>query len=548
MSAIWTRDSQNGSSQAVSLFGPDSFGRTLQPPLYCRPVISVIARVLVVMIRPATERVYSTKKKAQGRGLMSVDTPITTLPRTLRGEMVALLALGGPMALTQIIQFSIYTIDTIMIARVGTISLAAAAVGGVVYFMLWMVGAGPVSAVTPMVSQALGTTIGDTSLDARTDVRRSVRMSLWLIFGLLVPMLAILIATEPVLLILGQDPRVAKLAGEYVLMLGPGLPMALGVMALRNFLAALNKTMIPLLLVSITVGINAGLNALLIFGLFGFPELGLVGAGIASSISYILCFFMFAAYINLDREARTFEIFRNMFGLDRERLIEVMKLSWPISLTTIFEGALFNSAVLIMGVIGIRETAAYNVSLNVVALAFMLPWGLSMAGAVRIGLAEGAADISARKRVAQATLLISVGIMSLIAIFIAVFPGLIAHAYMDADNPENTATIALILLFLQVASTFMIFDAAQVASNQLLRGLKDVKVPMFITGISYWLIGFLLCYGLALHTPLGALGVWYGLIAGLFAAFIGLGIRLWRQLQIPPRPPELLDPSVPVPQ
>lgn len=477
---------------------------------------------------------------------MSSDTSIPTLPRTMRGEIAALLALGGPMALTQMVQFSIYTIDTVMIGRVGTESLAAAAIGGVVYFMLWMVGAGPVFSVTPMVSQALGTTIGDTARDARTDVRRSVRMTLWLIFGLIVPMLAILLATEPILLALGQDADVAKLASEYVIVLAPGLPFALGVMALRNFLAALNKTMVPLLLATITVGINAGLNALLIFGLLGFPELGLVGAGIASSISYIICFFLFAAYISLDREARVFEIFRNIFGFDRERFFEVMKLSWPISLTTIFEGALFNAAVLIMGLIGVRETAAYNVSLNVVAMSFMLPWGFSMAGAVRIGLAEGAADKIARRQAAQATLLISIGAMGILALFVAFMPDLIARAYMDVNNPENSATIALITLFLPLAAAFMIFDAAQVACNQLLRGLKDVTAPMVITGISYWVIGFPLCYGLALHTPLGALGVWYGLMAGLFAAFIGLGIRLWRQLQVPPRPPELLDPSEPL--
>ncbi|MGB3454945.1 MAG: MATE family efflux transporter, partial [Litorimonas sp.] len=299
---------------------------------------------------------------AQGRAAMVLNTPIRALPRTLRGEMAALLALGGPMALTQIIQFSIYTVDTIMIGRVGTQALAAAAIGSVIYFLLWMIGAGPVSAVTPMVSQAIGTTLGRPPTEARRDARRSVRMALWLVVLLTVPMFVFLLFTSQILVFFGQDPEVSGLAQRYVIALAPGLPFALGVMVLRNFLAALNKTLGPLLIVTLTVAINAGLNAVLIFGLMGAPALGLIGAGIASSISYAICFAVMATYVSLDREARPFEIFRNVFRFDRERFGEVVRLAWPISVTTLFEGMLFNAAALIMGAIGVVELAAYQVA------------------------------------------------------------------------------------------------------------------------------------------------------------------------------------------
>ncbi|MEM7728462.1 MAG: MATE family efflux transporter [Pseudomonadota bacterium] len=470
---------------------------------------------------------------------MAVNARITALPRTLRGEIAALLALGGPMALTQIIQFSIYTVDTIMIGRVGTQALAAAAVGTVIYFLLWMIGAGPVSAVTPMVSQAMGTTLGDDASDARRDARRSVRMALWLVVFLTVPMFAFLAFTEKVLIFFGQDPAVSAMAQTYVIALAPGLPFALSIMVLRNFLAALNKTLGPLLIVTVTVGINAGLNAVLIFGLLGAPALGLVGAGIASSVSYFLCFVMMALYVSTDQDSKPFEIFRNIMVFDRERFGEVLRLAWPISVTTLFEGMLFNAAALVMGAIGVRELAAYQVALNVAAMAFMLPFGFAMAGATRIALAEGAANADARRRAVQSTLLISIGAMSLIALGVALFPTAIAHVYMRPE-PENLATIAFILGFLPIAAAFMVFDAVQVAANQLLRGLKDVTAPMIITGVSFWGIGFPACYALALHTPFGPNGVWYGLLLGLTAAFIGLGTRLWLRLKQPPRPPELL--------
>lgn len=472
---------------------------------------------------------------------MAINAPIRSLPQTLRGEMAALLALGGPMALTQIIQFSIYTVDTIMIGRVGTEALAAAAIGTVIYFLLWMIGAGPVSAVTPMVSQAIGTTLGNSDASARRDARRSVRMALWLVVLLTVPMFGFLFFTSDILIAFGQDPAISEKAQTYVLALAPGLPFALGVMVLRNFLAALNKTLGPLLIVTLTVGINASLNAILIFGMLGAPALGLVGAGIASSISYALCFVIMAVYVSKDAISKPFEIFRNLFDFDKDRFFDVVHLAWPISITTLFEGMLFNAAALVMGAIGVRELAAYQVALNVASMAFMLPFGFAMAGATRIALAEGASDSGSRSRAMQATMIISVGGMTLIALLVALFPEFIAHAYMPPDIADNQATLVLILGFLPIAAAFMIFDAVQVAANQLLRGLKDVTAPMIITGISFWGIGFPACYVLAIYTPFGANGVWYGLMIGLTAAFMGLGTRLLLRLRQPPRPPEILQ-------
>lgn len=444
------------------------------------------------------------------------------LPDNWRDESRFLLSLGIPMALTQLAAFAVYTVDVLMIGRISPEDLAAASLGTVIYFALWMVGAGPVMAVSPLVSQALGANQRDTR-----DVRRSVRMALWAIFLMFPVVLTALALTEPIALALQQDPVVSKKAGNYVLALAAGWPFALATMAVRNFLAALGKTKVPLFLVIITTLINAGLNYVLIFGHFGLPRLELVGAGIASSLSYTVGFFLFVLYIHLDKRARTFDLFQHFWRSDWPRLREVVRLGWPISVTTIFEGMLFNSAVLLMGLIGIMEVAAYQVSLNVVALAFMLPWGLSMAGAVRIGLAKGAGDHSAIKRSASVTLITCVLSITMIAIPIAAFPGTVAAFYLDPADPANAAVIDLILLFLPIAAAFMVFDAAQVAANQLLRGLKDVRWPMLLTGISYWLIGFPIAAVMGLQTSVGAPGIWYGLMAGLIAATVFLSSRLW---------------------
>lgn len=447
------------------------------------------------------------------------------MPESWRGEMRALLALGIPMAAAQFVQFLVFFFDTAMIGRISPEDVAAASLGTVIYFALWMLGSGPVNAVAPLVAQALGADQNGTQ-----DARRSVRMALWVVFMMTPLIILLLTLTEPLALALGQDPVVAKKAGAYVLVLGPGLAFAMGTMALRNFLAALEKTMIPFILVSIVTALNILLNYILIFGHFGAPRLELVGAGIASSLSYIFGFFLFIAYIRLDARANSFQVFRNFWKSDWPRFKEVVALGWPISLTTLFEGMLFNACVVIMGVIGVVEQAAYQIALNVAALAFMLPYGLSMAGAVRIGLAEGAQNHAAIKRCASVTIIAAILAISFMAAPVTFIPEAITSLYLDMDKAENAKVIALVIGFLPIAAAFMLFDSVQVAANQLLRGLKDVKWPMVLTGISYWIIGFPIAYYLGLKTEVGANGVWYGLMAGLIAASILLGWRLKRRI------------------
>ena len=452
----------------------------------------------------------------------------TLMPETWGGEMRALLTIGIPMAFTQLVQFSPYIADTLMISRIGPAEIAASAIGAVLYFLLWMLASGPIAAVTPLVSQALGR-----NSEERRDVRRTVRMSVWACFLMFPLIIGLLLMTEPIMVRLGQDAEVAALAQAYVLVLAPGLPFTLAVMSFRNFLAAIERTIIPFLLVASAALVNIALNWVLIFGHLGAPELGLIGAGIASSIASIYCFFAFVFYIKWDSKARDFDLFSNLWKPDWERLRELLSLGWPISLTSTFEGMLFNAGVLIAGAVGVIAQAGFQVGLSVASTAFMMPYGLAMAGSVRIGLARGAENNPAERRASTTTILASVLAIGLIAIPVAFFPEFVASLYFNMDAVDTRPVFQYVVIFLPLAAGFMFFDAVQVACNQLLRGLADVTWPMIITGISYWGIGFPIAYYAALHTDLGAVGVWYGLTAGLIAAFIGLGIRLWLQLRRP---------------
>ena len=298
-------------------------------------------------------------------------------------------------------------------------------------------------------------------------------------------------------------------------------------------MAAIERTILPFLLIAGAAAVNIALNWVLIFGNLGAPEMGLIGAGIASSIAAIYSFFIFVIYIKWDRRAREFDLFSNLWKPDWERMQTLLKLGWPISITNIFEGMLFNAGVLIAGAVGVIEQGGFQIALNVASLAFMMPFGLSMAGAVRIGLARGAGNNPAERRAATTTIGASVLAIGLVALPVAFAPGWVASLYFNMDASETRPVFEYVVIFLPIAAGFMFFDAVQVAANQLLRGLADVTWPMIITGISYWVIGFPIAYYTALHTDIGAKGIWYGLTAGLVAAFIGLGTRLWLQLRRP---------------
>ena len=443
------------------------------------------------------------------------------LSETWQEELRALLALGVPMAAAHIVSMMTLTIDLLMISRVSAQEVAAASLALVVNFLLWMVAAGPVMAVTPLVSQALGA-----DKNNYRDVRHSVRMGLWLIVAM-IPLLALIIwIMEPLASLIGQDPAIASRARDYMALLAIGWPFMMGIMALRNFLATINKTTIPLVLIVITAALNAAFNYVLIFGKFGAPKLDLLGAGIASSLASVFSFIFFVIYIKIDTSARKFDLFKNWWKPDWPRFRDVVKLGWPISVSTIFEGMLFNAGVLLMGVIGVVEMAAYQIGLNVASLVFMVPWGLSMAGAVRIGHAAGAGNLDAAKRAGLVCVALSTITMSILALSIVFSPSVITSLYVDA-KPSSDALRSLVMGFLPLVAGFMFFDAVQVAANQLLRGLKDVQVPMIMTGISYWIIGFPVAFYLGLKTDVGADGIWYGLTAGLIAASILLGARLW---------------------
>ncbi len=438
-------------------------------------------------------------------------------------EARALSVLAGPLIVTQLAQMAVMTTDVVLLGRLSTEALAAAAVGNTIYYFAWLLGTGPAFAVSPMVAQTLGARPND-----RAAIRATVRMALWASALISPPMMLLMLFGEPILLALGQTPEVAKNAGAFVAMLCLGLPFTLGFNVLRNFVTALGRPNSALWVMAGMIVVNGGLAWMLIFGEFGLPALGLVGAGLATAISSALSFVAMLALVLTLPELRRHRILRRAHRPSWPKLTEVFRLGVPMGLTLMLEAMLFNTMTLLVGTFGTAPLAAHQIALNFASVTFMLPLGVAMASTVRVGLAAGAGDMAAARLSGLTAMALAVLTIIPSGLIMAFAGREVADLYLSARDAEATQVLAFAGQFLLIAAAFQLFDGLQVVGNLSLRGLKDARAPMVLAGLSYWAVGAPTCILLGVVMGLQGLGVWIGLAFGLaVAAALMCGRFVW---------------------
>ncbi len=432
-------------------------------------------------------------------------------------ESRALLKLAAPLIAMQLAQIGSLTADVIMVGELGKEALAAVSIGAVMFYFAWLVGYGPVMAVSPIVAQILGAHPND-----RARVRAAVRMGVWATMLLCVPLMVLLIWARPVLMMLGQDPQIAAAAEPWVHAVALGLPFSLGFGVLRNFAAAIGRQGAVLAISVATLLVNIAMNYTLIYGHFGAPALGVWGAGIASAIAFAFSFFALLCVFLVVPSFKKYHLLHRFWRLDRAKFAEVFRLGGPMGMSMIFEAMLFNSATLMMGIFGAASVAAHQIAMNVGSITFMVPLGIGLAATVRVGLFAGGGNVEGARRAGFTAILCGAGFMSCCAVVIALIPESLTGIYVATADPANADVVELAIPFLYIAAIFQLFDALQVTGQMSLRGLKDAQMPMWIAGLSYWLVGFALAWSLAFWAGFEGFGVWIGLAAGLAIAGLGM--------------------------
>ena len=441
--------------------------------------------------------------------------------RHLAEEFAETLKLAVPIALTQLGQIAIMTTDLALIGRLGDQAVAAAALASTVFFVTFTVGMGLVSAVAPLAAQAFG---------ARNPrmVRRSLRAGLWAALLISLPMMVFPLRGEQILLHLGQAPATAHLAQQYLFGLAWGLLPALWFLAIRGFMGAINRPAPILWIMLVAIPANALLVYLLIHGAWGLPRLELFGAGLATSIVNLGTFVAGVWVATKRRPFRKYHIFGRFWRLDWGLMRQLIVVGAPISISFLLEYGMFGAAALLMGLISTTALAAHQIALQVTAILFMVPFGISMAATVRVGHAIGRRDADGVKRAGLVATLLGIALVAALTLAVIASRFEIAQLFFGEAAGAAGDAIALTATLLLVGSTFFIADGVQTIAAGALRGMNDTRIPLLFAAISYWMIGFPLAWGLGFHTPLGAIGVWIGLSAGtaLYAILLVLRFRL----------------------
>ncbi len=439
----------------------------------------------------------------------------------------AALALGVPLVGSQVAAMAMNITDTIMLGWYGVTELAAAAIATQMFFIVMIFGAGFPFAVLPMAAQAEG------RRDQR-QVRRSVRMGMWATLIYCLIMAPLLWFTESVLLALGQDEEVAHLAGIYMRIGQWSMLVLLMWWSLRSFLTAIERTRIVFWATLAGVFVNAGLNWVFIFGNWGAPELGVRGAAIATLGTNTLVFALLAAYATFSDRGRPYVLFQRFWRPDWQALVEVARVGLPIGAMMTIGVAMFISASLLMGLIGVVPLAAHGIALQLAALAFMVPMGLSQVATARVGHFHAIGDAQGVERTALTIMAMCLGFAMIGASIFFAVPATLVGLFLDEAHPESADVIAYAVPLLLIAACFQLVDSAQAVGSALLRGLKDTRVPMYIAFFAYWLVGLMLAWLLGFPLGFGGVGVWIGLSCGLATAaallnwrFIALRRTVW---------------------
>jgi MATE family multidrug resistance protein len=435
-----------------------------------------------------------------------------------RAELAQTVRLAVPMALTQLGQIVMMTTDLVLIGRLGDAALAAAALAHTVLFAAFTVGMGLVSAVAPLASQAYG---------ARQPrmVRRALRVGLWAAVILGVPMTLVQFWGEDILLALGQQPHSAALAGRYLSGIAWCLVPGWTYIALRSFMGAVNRPEPALWITLAAIPINAMLAYGLIHGTFGLPALDLKGAGLATAFVNVG---MAIAAVWIAYTCRPFKKYRvlgRFWRPDWRLFAKLVVVGLPISGALLMEYGLFAAAALLMGRISTSAVAAHQIALQTAALLYMVPFGIALAGTVRVGHAAGRRDSPATRRAGFVAIGLAAGFMAVMVVVIGLARNVIPLIFLGTEAPQSADTIALAAVLLVLGSSFFISDGLQTAAGGALRGLNDTRVPLLFSALSFWGVGFVSCVWLGFSMGLGAIGVWIGLSIG---TAVYAGLLVWR--------------------
>ena len=437
-------------------------------------------------------------------------------------EFGANIRLAYPVILGMLGHTLISVVDNIMVGRLGATELAAVSLGNSLVFIAMSVGIGFSTAITPIVAQ------GDAAKDTAT-VRSAFHHGLLLCTILGFSLFGIVCFSKPLMHLMHQPKEVIDLASPFVDWVAFSLLPMVIFQGYKQFADGMSLTKYAMRAVIASNVIHIGINYMLIYGIWFFPKMGIIGAALGTVISRL--FMLAYMHISLSRNEKVKQYFQDFSfsEIKKSMLKKITSLGLPSSMQMLFEVALFTGAVWLSGSLGKTNQAANQIALSLASMTFMFAMGLSVAAMVRVGNQKGLQDYKNLQIVARSIFLLAIIIEIIFALMFVALHDYLPYIFLNTENTiqlsDNTEVISIASTLLIVAAIFQISDGIQVVVLGALRGLQDVKIPTIITFIAYWVVGFPVSFYLGIYTELKAIGIWIGLLAGLTVAALFLYLR-----------------------
>lgn len=416
-------------------------------------------------------------------------------------------------------------VDSFMVGNLGSTELAAVSLGNSFIFIGMSLGIGFSTAITPLIAEA----------DAEKDdkkIRTVFHHGLLLcsILGVMIFMLIVL--AKPLMNLMNQPAAVVDLAGPYIDWVAFSLIPVVVFQGYKQFADGMSKTKYAMYAIYMANIVHIFFNYVLIYGIWFFPKWGILGAALGTVISRIMMV-VFMHYI-LQRNEKFKKYFKNFsFREIRKSILKkIVNLGFPSAMQMLFEVALFTAAIWLSGSLGKNSQASNQIALTLASSTFMVAMGLSVTAMIRVSHTKGLNDYRNMIIVARSIFLLAIMVETFFGLVFIIFHNYLPHLFLNMADPaqaiDNKQIIFITAKLLIVAAIFQISDGIQVVVLGALRGLQDVKIPMYITFVAYWMIGFPISFYLGKYTNLEAVGIWIGLCAGLTAAALFLYIRFVR--------------------
>jgi len=432
------------------------------------------------------------------------------------------LRLASPVILGMLGHTFVSFIDNVMVGQLGAAELAAVSLGNSFIFIAMSLGIGFSTAITPLVAEA--------DSEKNFGKGKSVfKHGFFLCTVLGIILFLLLLLAKPLMAVMDQPEEVVDLAIPYLDLVAFSLVPLIVFQAFKQFSDGLSLTKYPMYATLLANVLNVAINYVLIFGKFGFPQLGIVGAAVGTLVSrFVMLFFLWWLLAKRDKSSNYVTNIK-FFKLSSQPLKKLINLGLPSAMQMFFEVAIFTVAIWLSGILGKNVQAANQIALNLASMTFMVAMGLSVASMIRVGNQKGLKDFVNLRRIAESIFFVGTIFAVVFALFFVVFHKYLPHLYVNLDDVTELSDINEVIeiasTLLLAAAVFQISDSLQVIVLGALRGLQDVKIPTLITFIAYWLIGFPISYFLGKEDAYGSLGIWIGLLAGLTSAAILLYIR-----------------------